>query len=330
MKVFNKYFLALLTGGLMFVSCSDEIEREPSPVVDPDCLGAYFVPGEGFDATNNSYYYELEPENETKVTLMVGREKTDAAATVPLVVITNTEDVFEIPASVEFAAGQKEAPVIISFPNAEIGQPYQFEIKFAEGDYDPYAKLSYVSGEVLRIQWIPCETTLLMDGLVPTFFNAPYPVAHYVDAKYAVLPGGAKRVRLQNPYAPATAQDENGITYGYPNNADGDMTGRDVLMQIDIQGEDASMGRTMLGFDWGYGEFFCGNVYPELKDDVKSYPLGVVTEDKEGNLVSIVFGANSLYVGMMDYNGGGAYPASNPTGIFFSLEAYNNYLKELE
>ena len=52
MKTINKYFLLALAGGLLsFSACSDDIEREPSPIVPEDCQGAAF-------SAENEYDYE--------------------------------------------------------------------------------------------------------------------------------------------------------------------------------------------------------------------------------------------------------------------------------
>lgn len=326
MKIINKYILGAMAGCLFaFTSCSDDIVREPSPTVDPNCQGAYFV-------ENNEYDYEFEPDAATQFTLMIGRTNTESAATVGIEVIVNSENVFQVPESVSFEAGQEEAPLTITFPNAEVGVTYNYELKFAEGAYNPYTEATtYVAGQVMRVKWDPIDTTIMIDGLVPTFFQAPYPVAHYVTGEHTVLPDGTERVRLLNPYAPATNIDSNGIYIGYPNNVDTDMTDREVVLTINISNTTATIGTTtLLGFNWGYGEFFCGTVYPGLSSDSSTYPPGVVTKDDEGNLVSIVFGASSMYVGMTEYEDGGAFVSSNPTCLFFSLEAYQEYMAELE
>lgn len=324
MKTINKYFLMALAGGLLsFTACSDDIEREPSPVVDPNCPGVYF-------SADNSYELELEPEAALEMTLKVARTNTEGAATVKVEVLSNTENVFEVPETITFEAGQAEAPLTIKFPNAEIGLSYSYELKFGEGDYNPYAdQQTYVSGNIIRIKWNPVETAILLDGTVANFFGVPYPTAHYVTAEMAKLPTGVTKVRLLNPFAPATADaDADGVYTGYPYNEAADMTGRDVKMLIDIVGKEATMAQTLMGFDWGYGEFFCGSVYPDLADDKETYPLGEVSTDEDGNLISIVFGANSLYSGMLEYNNAGAYPVTDPTCIFFSVDAWKEYQEE--
>lgn len=319
----------MLAGGLMSLgACSDD-EWTAGPQTDPSCIGAYFVAGEGFDTSDNSYYYELEPESATEVTLTVGRTNTESAATVGIVQVTNTDNIFQIPESVSFEAGQTEVPLTISFPNAEIGVSYNLELAFAEGTYDVYNSLTSMKAEVIRIRWENIETAICIDGLVPNFFAAPYPEPFYVDAEYTSLPGGVERVRLTNPYKPATSIDANGIYVGYPNNAEADMINNNVTMVIEISGDKASIANTGLGFDWGYGEFVTGTVATNISGTSESsYPLGVVTKDTEGNIESIVFGPNSLYAGMANYQNGNAYPCSNPTCLFFSMDAFNEYMEE--
>ena len=312
---------------MTFSACSDD-EWAAGPQTDPSCIGAYFVAGEGFDESDNSYYYELEPEAATELTLTVSRTNTDEAATVGLVQLVNTENVFQVPESVSFDAGQAEETITVTFPNTEIGVSYSLELGLEEGSFDVYNRYTAVKAEVIRIKWNPIETAICIDGLVPNFFNAPYPDPFYVDAEYASLPGGVERVRLTNPYKPATGVDENGIDIGYPNNVEADMVNNNVTMVIEINGTKASVAHTGLGFDWGYGEFFAGTVASNLGQSEATYPLGVVTRDTEGALESIIFGANSMYSSMTNYQDGGAYPAANPTCFFFSLEALMDYLSE--
>lgn len=149
MKTINKYlFLAMAGSMLTFAACSDDIERDPSPIVDPDCQGAYF-------AADNTYEYELDPESPMSFTLTVGRANTESAATIGIEVLANSENVFEIPESVSFEAGQSTATITLNFPNAEIGTSYNYELKLEEGSYNPYSdQTAYVSGEVLRIKWL--------------------------------------------------------------------------------------------------------------------------------------------------------------------------------
>ena len=76
MKAINKYFLIALAGvSLTLTACSDDIEREPSPV-PTDGIQAYIYA----DATSLTYL----PNDEQSFVVKVARQKTEEAATVHL------------------------------------------------------------------------------------------------------------------------------------------------------------------------------------------------------------------------------------------------------
>ena len=106
----KKYIKIAIFGVLSWAlgACSDSVERDPSPTVSPDCVGAYF-------SETNTYNYELDPAI-TSITLTVGRDKSDAAVTVPVKVLSNSDNIFVIPESVSFAAGESETTLEVTFP----------------------------------------------------------------------------------------------------------------------------------------------------------------------------------------------------------------------
>lgn len=326
MKTINKYFLMALAGGLLsFTACSDDIEREPSPVVDPNCPGVYF-------SADNSYELELEPEAALEMTLKVARTNTEGAATVKVEVLSNTENVFEVPETITFEAGQAEAPLTIKFPNAEIGVAYNYALKFEEGAYNPYAdQQNYVSGSLIRIKWNPLETAIYTDGMISGAYNVMYPLSWYVNAEYTEFPDGSMRVRMINPYAMSTSDDPDaeGIYNGYPYEvipSEGD-----TKLQIDINGKEATFEPSYFGITFfpEDGEVLGGSAYGMFQGTKDDYPLGVVTVDEKGTLESIVFGPNSLFVSYKAlFDQGRAGIASNPTTLFFSLDAWKKYQEE--
>ncbi len=330
MKTINKYFLMALAGGLLsFTACSDDIEREPSPVVDSNCPGAYF-------SADNSYELELEPEAALEMTLKVARTNAEEAATVKVEVLSNTENVFEVPETITFEAGQAEAPLTIKFPNAEIGLSYSYALKFGEGDYNPYAdQQTYVSGSIIRIKWNPIETAIYTDGMVSALGYSVQSFSWYVDAQYAEFPDGSMRVRVLNPYKGATDNaDANGIWNGYPYADDSNTVDTNVKMVLSINGKEASMPLMTMGvfLDESYGQLIGGSIYGNMSGASKdTYPLGVVTYDEENKdikyPISIIFGANSLLVTEeAEFPSVGV--ATNPTTLFFSLDAWKKYQEE--
>ncbi len=162
-----KIYIALFLGGMMLVNlaaCSDDDKLTPSPVVDPNCINASF-------AGRNIDFLELEDTDPTSMTLTVTRDKTDAAATVAIEVLSNTEDVFSIPANVSFAAGQATATLGISFDNAQFKKEYSFEIALEESAVNPYKGNGFASFTVQRFKWVDVPGTCTFKDWVFAEYN---------------------------------------------------------------------------------------------------------------------------------------------------------------
>lgn len=125
-KIFNKLFLGLAVCGLAMTACSDGVEWEPSPV-PTEGVQAYIYA----DNTDLTYY----PNDEQVFVVKIGRQKTDAAASIRLT--TDAENV-TVPTTVDFAAGEALKEVKIAFDIA-VGTTASYTITIPEED-------SYVYG----------------------------------------------------------------------------------------------------------------------------------------------------------------------------------------
>jgi hypothetical protein len=125
-KIFNKLFLGLAVCGLAMTACSDGVEWEPSPV-PTEGVQAYIYA----DNTDLTYY----PNDEQFFVVKIGRQKTDAAASIHLT--TDAENV-TVPTTVDFAAGEALKEVKIAFDIA-VGTTASYTIAIPEED-------SYVYG----------------------------------------------------------------------------------------------------------------------------------------------------------------------------------------
>jgi hypothetical protein len=76
----------------------------------------------------------------SSITLTVSRKVTDAAVSVP-VVVEYKADAFEVPASVDFAAGEKTSKLVIKFPNIEKYTTSKLSIRLADDYVNPYLEL---------------------------------------------------------------------------------------------------------------------------------------------------------------------------------------------
>ena len=300
----NKYIKFAVLGVLSWAlgACSDDLERDPSPAVSPDCVGVYF-------SESNTYNYELDPAI-TSLTLTVGRDKTDGAVTVPVKVINNSNNVFVIPESVSFAAGEAETTMVVTFPNAEMGVEYSFELTFDSDYVNPYKGASLAKTSIQRIKWESIGMGVYVDGTVSTFFGVS-PMAVGIEIEKADL-GSSMKYRFNNAYAPAEYYiSRDPVIYdGYPYN-ETFLGERQFVLTSTIDGVTMQVAKT--GLNLGYGEMIIGTVYGNLSNDIKTYPLGTIANDV------ITFPANSLFIQDND----GAAPASkNPTKLYLSIDVY--------
>lgn len=331
----NKLIKALsLLLVVAFTSCGDyEDTIIESPAKSAGNLGVFF-------SESNAPAYELEPTDQTQIAVKVSRKNTSGEASVPIVVKTNDEDVFKVPATANFAAGAEETEVLVTFPEAKEGTTYKLTLALEGDEYvDPYGSgnVAY-STSVTRIKWTKIdEPFIYIDGT----FTAAYGVETlpmYVEAEKAEV-AGAIRYRLKNAYKVPTgewvseedyqaAPDAEGIFDGYPYNFPGDFDdSKDYNIVVEVKVEKDKDGNvvkvgpvTMFGSEtgsiWSYGMISIGSVKGKA---------GVLKNGK------ITFAPDALYFSMADYQSGSPLPPSAPTLIYLTKEAYikdNMHIKD--
>lgn len=166
-KLLNKYvFLSLLAACITLTSCSDEEDYSAGPQTDANCPALTF-------GVNNSATEELDPTEATQVDITVYRQNGSADASYPIKVISNTGNIFSVPASVNFASGASEATITVSFDNAEIGKPYTLEIGLDDTNVDPYNANTYTSYvyTCTRVKWNTLGTGQFLDGFWYWFWD---------------------------------------------------------------------------------------------------------------------------------------------------------------
>lgn len=314
-KIFNIVLGVIVVSLMFFTSCEDTIERELLPTVLADCQNVFFT-------DNNVTDVELDPTEPTQVRVIISRQNSEEAATVPLKVIS-ADDIFIIPETVTFEAGVDTISFLVTFPEANEGIKYSFEIGISGDEYyNPYiTNKTSIKISVTRIKWENIGPGVMIEGIISTLFGVPELYPFYVDIQKATLPGGITRYRLINPFKPMEAEDldEYGIADGYPYNAPEDMLPGDFYLVIEVDAENnASIKPQQMGFDWGYGYFTVGSIYGNISDNLSAYPLGEYDEDNK----VIIFPENSLFVSMSDFNDGAQYSCDTPTYIYLSLDAY--------
>lgn len=145
-KIFKHSYIALsMALGLGLAACTDECEYTPAGPVDAN------VPMVSF-ASEGGEFREFSPAEDKTLTISLERADASDEETVGLIVNQNDGGVFQIPASVTFAAGESTTTVDITFPEAELGEVYTYVIRL---DVDPYRQdlITLYSGSVQVVQW---------------------------------------------------------------------------------------------------------------------------------------------------------------------------------
>ncbi len=191
MKLYKLFIATLLATA--FTACADyEDVVVSSPVVGADVQAVRF-------ASTNKTTFELDPSKELSVVLTVIRDKADAAAEIPVEVISNDDDNFVIPSTVSFAAGDSTTTLkVMASASAPIGEDMVFEVKLSDAQMNPY-KVEYTAykAKVTILKWDLVGTGQFYDSF--TLYSAPAIDIYYSEVK--------KQYRFANPYTVALLEE---------------------------------------------------------------------------------------------------------------------------
>lgn len=147
MKTINKIFGALTLSCLMLGmgACTDECGYAPAGSVDENAPVVSF-------AADGIGFVEFAPSDDKSLTVTLARQDASSEETVGLVVVQNDQNVFQIPSSATFAAGESTTTVDITFPEAELGVEYTYVIRL---DVDVYRQdlITLNTATVQVVQW---------------------------------------------------------------------------------------------------------------------------------------------------------------------------------
>lgn len=170
-----KYLSMATLALVMAAACDDDSGYEPGPATASDTISAYF-------ASSNESSYTFTPEEYAAsdgIDLTVSRLKADAAATVPITVVS-ADDVFDIPSSVSFAAGEASATIRVTYSGLATGTDYSFIIRLADEYTDHYAQLDgspVFTATVMIANWKKVVEDALFydsDGYFPKTYSDIY------------------------------------------------------------------------------------------------------------------------------------------------------------
>lgn len=158
MKIFKYIFISLL-GSMTFVSCDKDDDYTAGPQNEGESVS--------FGTITSSEQLTYLPDEELSVSFEVYRADGTSEADVPLDVIENENDMFVIPSSIHFAAGEKKTQLSITFPNMKLGETASFEIAISDGYQNFYATNTLRRSITRDYNWLTYTGTLTseFDGL---------------------------------------------------------------------------------------------------------------------------------------------------------------------
>jgi|GEM_PF-987242 len=129
MKNLYRILIALLAFSFIAVSCKDkEYEYIPGEPEASGCYGVYFPTQ---DASGSHTY---DPTMDRSVTITVSRTNSTGAITVPFTATSSEDGVFNF-GTINFADGQSETELVVTFPNAKVGVNYSFSVQIEDNQY---------------------------------------------------------------------------------------------------------------------------------------------------------------------------------------------------
>lgn len=177
----NAFLCAAAAGlGLMATSCSKSDEYEKGAETPAGCISAYF-------SSSNKSSLVLTPEEYAQsdiLTLKVERAVSDAAASVPIVVVRKDSG-FEIPDAVDFQAGEASATIDVKMNGLQEKTGYSFTIRIADEYADHYTirdGSDVYTGNVLIAKWVKVvenATFYYQGGYFPTVYSDIYHLDGY-------------------------------------------------------------------------------------------------------------------------------------------------------
>ena len=228
MKNIFKYSLALLTVVLGFASCDSEKDENYQP--------ASISGSQVFFANDLQTKYEISPDaNSFAVT--ISRGAASGALNVPLKVTQSEASIFNVPTSVSFADGEKDAKIVVTYDPTKIvyGDYATIKIEVADASMTTPYGLSSCQITAGVTAWVDYGKGYYREDIISTWYSLGHPVYDVVIQKNTVKDGF---YRIVNPYgatyakaiAEALGGDDWADYYDYDN---------DYFMEIDASDPNA-------------------------------------------------------------------------------------------
>lgn len=291
----NKLFLGLLgVAALTLAACSGDDKYEWATVSGPQV----------FFSDDLQSQYEIATDGNT-INVPICRVDASGSQTVNLQ-STVTNDMYSVPSSVTFNAGEKTTtiPVTYDASRIEFGRYDEIAISIADASSTSEWGISEYSFTAGVTAWVKMEgKATYRDDLVTSTWAVDN-LVYQVDIERNVVEEG--KYRLVNPY---------GSVYGYNDPGDWDDT-KDYYLEIDATDPDfVHIPYTELGVDWSYGMWTTEGYVDYLVDNGK----GTIDDFKSSNpeyFGTLKDGIITMPVQGMVFNYGGGLRYANSSGLF--------------
>lgn len=163
----KKILFPILFAAAALAACDDDVTRDPSPVTPEDCQNVYFPAANEGSAV-------VSP-TATEYPLTIRRDVSAEEADVPIHVSTVFPQCFDIPATVHFAAGAKEAELKIGLTDKmEFFVDYALSLQVDKAYADYYTQTNKGSA-VFNLTLAKSDWKLAAEGVYTSnLFNQPW------------------------------------------------------------------------------------------------------------------------------------------------------------
>lgn len=145
-----KYLLWTFLAAAFATACTDDPTYTSGAEEDPNTYGVYFP------TQTSPTEVEVSSTQTPEITYKVCRTRALEAISVPIVVSTSEEGIFELDDHIFFGPGETETEFTVSFPNAKKGVEYTCDIRIEDPHYIYVygPKATSLSFSVIRADWV--------------------------------------------------------------------------------------------------------------------------------------------------------------------------------
>lgn len=169
MKTLRKILYALIVSLCAFaVSCTEDDTFTPG---EPDLEGCY---GVYFPEQDNTGAMEIDPADDLTFTYKVNRNNAEGAITVPVVISTNTDDMYTV-SPIEFADGEDETTFTVTLSTeTQLGKVYSVIIDITDPQYVSQYTIGFASSiamSINRVRWLDLGYVDYTDDLINGWYG---------------------------------------------------------------------------------------------------------------------------------------------------------------